>query len=190
MWKGFQFPHAHLRRRLARAQYQVMSEKFKATFGQDMEGGYPDMGAWHALPSLSVARVLRIATLHTTPHTAFSDTGNGPIAALLPFEDWARFNIAQRTHYNTVESLAIFSGLLAANAQHQPFLAGACSVTFLIGRVLYSAGYKSKGPKGRYAGAIISDIGLLGLFLGTLYLAAQKSGLVCAVKKALKGSKA
>ncbi|CAE7362498.1 unnamed protein product, partial [Symbiodinium sp. KB8] len=27
----------------AKPEFQVMSEKFKATFGQDMEGGYPDM---------------------------------------------------------------------------------------------------------------------------------------------------
>ena len=119
-------------------------------------------------------------------HISLRPTGNGPIAALLPFEDWARFAIAQRTHYNYVEISAFVTGLILATAQDKPVLAGSGGLAFLLGRALYSSGYKKQGPKGRNIGAIISDLAIVVLLGGAVHSALSHSGAISAVAKLFK----
>ena len=59
--------------------------------------------------------------------------------------------------------MAVMTSITAIN---QPLWAAICGFILCLGRVVYGYGYKYHGPKGRVAGAIITDLALIGVFVG------------------------
>ena len=93
----------------------------------------------------------------------YPDMGNGRYASKLSYRDWYDFNNGQRAHYNFVEQVgSILILLLVAGISH-PTIAGSFGLTYFVGRILFTFGYVSRGPAGRIAGALLLDVGILGL---------------------------
>jgi glutathione S-transferase len=92
----------------------------------------------------------------------YPDMGNGRYSAKLSYEQWYRFNNAQRAHYNFLEFAP--SGLVMhfVGGIYFPIPMAVIGVVAIIGRLIYSIGYVNNGPKGRLVGAIIGDLILLG----------------------------
>lgn len=51
-----------------------------------------------------------------------------------------------------------------------------CASFYIVGRLLYGAGYAAAGPKGRLVGAILLDLALFGCMLVGFYSAFQAGG--------------
>lgn len=94
----------------------------------------------------------------------YPDMGNGRYSAKLNYEQWYRFNNAQRAHYNFLEFAPSCLVMHFVAGVYFPVVASALGVALIIGRFIYSVGYVSGGPKGRVLGAIIGDLVLLGQF--------------------------
>lgn len=118
--------------------------------------------------------------------------GSGRSAAKLSDEDWARFNNAQRAHYNYIESgtghvvfllllLLIVPPILAAGVLSMLVLGGlyyprfqsVTAIAYMIGRFMYGRGYVKSGSKGRYPGVLIVDVAAVTL-LGTAVVGSLK----------------
>jgi glutathione S-transferase len=89
--------------------------------------------------------------------------GNGKYSAKLSYEDWYRFNNAQRAHYNFVEFAPSCFVMLFISGIYFPIPTAILGLALFIGRIIYSVGYANGGPGGRLVGAIIGDLVLLGL---------------------------
>jgi glutathione S-transferase len=92
----------------------------------------------------------------------YPDMGNGRYSDKLSYEQWYKFNNAQRAHYNFIEFAP--SGLVMhfVAGIYFPIAIAVIGVVAIIGRLIYSIGYANGGPKGRLVGAIIGDLILLG----------------------------
>ena len=88
-------------------------------------------------------------------------------------------------HQNYVEALPVTLGLMVANTPDRPHFVAGCTALFILGRALYAKGYTTKGPKGRFAGAVIADIAQLLLLGGAVLSGLRASGAVDAVKALL-----
>ncbi|KAK9760468.1 Microsomal glutathione S-transferase 3 [Basidiobolus ranarum] len=99
----------------------------------------------------------------------YPDMGCGRYAAKLSDEDWVAFNNVQRSHQNYVEQISSAQVFVLLTGLFQPKLAGLLGFTYIVGRQIYAAGYRSKGPKGRLAGAATLNLSLLSMFLTIAY---------------------
>ena len=101
----------------------------------------------------------------------YPDNGNGKFGQQLDFPSWVSLANAQRAHMNYVEGVAsivtlvLLAGLFCA--RFSVFFAW----MYIFGRVCYTSGYKSWGPKGRLLGAIVLDLALVALLAFVLYQA-------------------
>ncbi|WVW81712.1 hypothetical protein I302_103708 [Kwoniella bestiolae CBS 10118] len=87
-----------------------------------------------------------------------------------------RFNCAQRAHGNTLENIPYVLGMFGYFSLFHPKLASVFFTHWIIGRFSYTAGYSGGNPSGRMSLLYKSSyIGLLGLFLGSAYVAITKS---------------
>ncbi|OXC81754.1 glutathione S-transferase [Cryptococcus neoformans] len=87
-----------------------------------------------------------------------------------------KFNCCQRAHANTLENIPYVLALFGFLSVFHPKIASAAMLTWIIGRVKYTAGYASGDPEKRInAVYVISYIGLFTLVFGTLGVAVQKS---------------
>lgn len=93
----------------------------------------------------------------------YPDMGNGRYSSKLSYQDWYRFNNAQRAHYNFVEFAPSCFVMLFISGLYFPIPAAVLGLVLIIGRLIYSIGYVNGGPKGRLIGAILGDLVLLGL---------------------------
>lgn len=112
------------------------------------------------------------------PKLGYPDMGNGRYSQLLPIGDWIDINNAQRAHYNYVEGIASVLALLFAAGIFFPKFAAGAGATYIVGRALYTSGYKSSGAKGRGPGAIVLDLALVALFGAALFGAVKHTGLL------------
>ena len=71
---------------------------------------------------------------------------------------------------------------MVANTPDRPRFVLGCTAVFILGRTLYAKGYTSKGPKGRFAGAVIADIAQLLLLGGAVLSGLHASGAIEAAK--------
>jgi len=94
----------------------------------------------------------------------YPDMGNGKYSAKLSYEDWYKFNNAQRAHQNFVEFAPSGFVMLFIAGIYFPVATAVLGLALFIGRIFYSIGYAKGGPAGRLIGAIIGDLVLLGLF--------------------------
>ncbi|EPE09475.1 mapeg family protein [Ophiostoma piceae UAMH 11346] len=67
-----------------------------------------------------------------------------------------QFNCAQRAHSNFIENLTPLLGEMFVSGLHFPLLSAGLGLAWAVSRVLYAQGYTSKGPNGRYVGAVHS----------------------------------
>lgn len=94
----------------------------------------------------------------------YPDMGNGRYSSRLSYEQWYRFNNAQRVHYNFLEFAVPHIVTHFVAGIYFPVVASALGVVLIIARFLYSVGYVTGGPKGRVIGAITGDLVFLAHF--------------------------
>jgi glutathione S-transferase len=87
--------------------------------------------------------------------------GSGRYSQELPYNDWLRFNNAQRAHYNFVEGISTSITLLIIGGFYYPVISASFGLAMIIGRMIYSVGYTLRGPAGRTIGVVLIDISLL-----------------------------
>ena len=92
----------------------------------------------------------------------YPDMGNGKYSGKLTYEQWYKFNNAQRAHYNFLEFAPSCLVMHFIAGIYFPVPAAALGLAVIIGRIVYSVGYVNGGPKGRLIGALIGDLVLLG----------------------------
>ena len=94
----------------------------------------------------------------------YPDMGNGKYSAKLSYEDWYKFNNAQRAHHNFVEFAPSGFVMLFIAGIYFPVASAVLGLALFIGRIFYSIGYAKGGPSGRFIGVLIGDLAILGLF--------------------------
>ena len=57
-----------------------------------------------------------------------------------------------------------------------PRFSTVAGIIYIIGRIFYGIGYRSKGSKGRLVGVLLVDLALLSLFGVTVYAGYQHAG--------------
>jgi hypothetical protein len=72
--------------------------------------------------------------------------GSGRYSQELPYNDWLRFNNAQRAHYNFVEGISTSITLLIIGGFYYPVISASFGLAMIIGRMIYSVGYTLRGP--------------------------------------------
>lgn len=58
--------------------------------------------------------------------------------------------------------------VLLISGAFYPLFSAALGAVYVLGRRLYSSGYRAKGAEGRGVGAIVLDIALVGLWIGSV----------------------
>ena len=91
----------------------------------------------------------------------YPDNGGGRFSDKLSDDEWLEVANSQRAHYNYVEQLPIALSLLCIGGLVYPRAAVVGGGAYIVGRVLYGVGYRSKGSRGRYQGVLLLDTGLL-----------------------------
>jgi len=94
----------------------------------------------------------------------YPDMGNGRYSQKLSYEQWYKFNNAQRAHYNFIEFAPTTFVFLFIAGLYFPIPAAAIGLGVIIFRFFYAIGYSSGGPSARVFGAVANDFCLLGLF--------------------------
>ena len=112
--------------------------------------------------------------------------GQGRFSDKLSERDWLELNNAQRAHYNNLEHLPIALSLLCISGLVYPRVAIVGGALFIAGRAGYGAGYRAKGPTGRYPWVLLVDLGLLALFGGSVAAAWSVGGGWSGMQKALQ----
>ncbi|ORX33595.1 hypothetical protein BD324DRAFT_639454 [Kockovaella imperatae] len=86
------------------------------------------------------------------------------------------YNCTQRAHANTLENVTTIVTLTIFLGLYHPKVAAASNFIWVVGRVLYTLGYKTGDPATRNkTGGPFGYIGLLTLFFGTIYTAGTKA---------------
>jgi glutathione S-transferase len=97
------------------------------------------------------------------------DCGLGRFSDKLSLQDWMELNIAQRCAGNYLEQITAIVTLLLLAGLFFPVPAAAIGGVYMVGRQLYSSGFKSKsGTGGRTTGFMIvisCHLALLGITL-------------------------
>ena len=103
------------------------------------------------------------------PVGGLPDDGNGYYASKLSYGDWFTFNNWQRAHLNFLETIMPVAVMTFITSINQPLWACISIYTLVLGRLMYAVGYCKGGPKGRVAGAIVTDLALLAVAVGGFY---------------------
>jgi hypothetical protein len=121
------------------------------------------------------------------PDGGYPDDGQGRLAEKLTDEQWFTFNNYRRAHMNYLEVCFFFIFYFKENILFYlkgafpvliPLLISGLSYTrlafiagliYIIGREIYSQGYRRSGSKGRLYGALMLDLALLILWASSLY---------------------
>ena len=82
-------------------------------------------------------------------------------------KDATQFNCIQRSHQNTLEYLPNVLALEMAMGLKFPVVAGSLGLAWVIGRLIYAAGYSSGDPAKRGPGSLIAGVIYLGLIGGS-----------------------
>ncbi|KAJ3090006.1 hypothetical protein HK102_004934 [Quaeritorhiza haematococci] len=107
----------------------------------------------------------------------YPDMGCGRYAAKLDDKSWEEFNNIQRTHYNYVEQIGSVISLELLSGLFFPKFAAVTGFIYIIGRQVYTMGYKSRGPQGRMAGSGIQNLAFLTLLGSVFYGSARMAKL-------------
>ena len=99
--------------------------------------------------------------------------GNGYFSKQLSYEQWYRFNNAQRVHYNFVEALPLLLMILFIAGLKQPLAALILGCIIFVSRLVYLIGYVKGGPNMRCWGAYPGNLSQLALFGLSFYTCAE-----------------
>ena len=98
-------------------------------------------------------------------NNGYPDMGNGLYAKTLSYKEWYEFNLAQRAHYNLVESFPSALGLHFLGGLYFPIPSASLAVLWIVCRHIWSINYKKGGPEARYNGIAAGHaLALLGWF--------------------------
>jgi uncharacterized membrane protein YecN with MAPEG domain len=103
------------------------------------------------------------------PEMGYPDVGAGQFSQKLNVNDWMEFANAQRAHYNYLEGVASILTFLLISGLFFPRYTIVCGAVYIVGRIMYGIGYKSKGSRGRLPGVLILDAGLFAAMGGAAY---------------------
>lgn len=95
--------------------------------------------------------------------------GSGQFSQKLSLPEWTEFNNAIRVHYNYLEGVTSCVTLMLVSGLFFPRYTAVLGATYIAGRVCYGIGYRKKGARGRFLGAGLFDLSLIGLLGGALY---------------------
>ncbi len=101
------------------------------------------------------------------------DNGGGRFSQFLSFEEWYRFNNAQRAHLNYVEGLSTVLTFLLIGGLRAPVLCAITGGVHIVAREIFAYGYTHNGPTGRILGGILSSTSMFVLFGAALYTGIQ-----------------
>ena len=87
---------------------------------------------------------------------------HGALVKEMSQEDADSYNAVQRAHQNAVESLPQAIGLMIVGSFGFPAVTGILGLLWIIGRIVYAAGYAIR-PKARILGGVIAGISLWSL---------------------------
>lgn len=112
----------------------------------------------------------------------YPDVGGGQFSQKLTTKQWMEFGNVQRAHGNFVEGAApMLTFLLVSGLFFTRFTVG-CGALYIVGRALYTGGYKLKGSRGRVLGVLILNAGLVGCLGGALLGAWNMAGGLAGLK--------
>ena len=83
----------------------------------------------------------------------YPDAGSGRYIMKAGYKAWVEFNTAQRIHIQYMEAVTQMMCLQLFTGLYFPMTTVVIGVIYLIGRVIFTWGYTSGGPKGRMYGA-------------------------------------
>jgi len=106
----------------------------------------------------------------------YPDMGNGPVGRLLSYEKWSRLAWAQRAHYNGVEGVTSAVTFTLIAGLGLPTAAAISGFIIVVGRMLYGMGYRSRGPGGRFTGALMFNLAVLANFGMSIYTGGKVAG--------------
>ncbi|KAL4069784.1 hypothetical protein V8B97DRAFT_631320 [Scleroderma yunnanense] len=89
-----------------------------------------------------------------------------------------QFNCTQRAHQNTLEAVPIAVIGTVITGLQCPCVAAALGTGFVVGRVIYTLGYKTGSPSKRLPGGFIGSLSSLGLLLGATYSALKLTSVL------------
>lgn len=89
-----------------------------------------------------------------------------------------QFNCTQRAHQNTLESAPVFVLGTIVTGLKYPVVAAALGSGFIVGRVIYTLGYKTGNPDKRAPGFLIGNLSSIGLLFGASYTALKLCSLL------------
>jgi len=115
---------------------------------------------------------------HLKPHPqhGYPDMGQGRFADKLSDSDWIEFNNYQRSHYNFVEGVVPALTALLVSGLSYPRFATAGGLVYIVGRAMYTYGYRTGGPSARGPGALTLDLALVALTGASILSAWQLGG--------------
>jgi len=76
----------------------------------------------------------------------------------LTYQQWYEFNNAQRIHYNYLEWIASNLTFLIISGIYFPIPSAAIGAGIILARIIYTCGYSSKGPQGRFIGVALNSL--------------------------------
>ncbi|KAI9572407.1 hypothetical protein HD554DRAFT_2168030 [Boletus coccyginus] len=81
------------------------------------------------------------------------------------------FNCTQRAHQNTLEVVPVVAISTLVFGLKCPHAAAAMCGSFVVGRIIYTLGYKSGNPAKRIPGGMIANLSTMGLLGSATYAA-------------------
>ena len=111
----------------------------------------------------------KAATGQEIQEGGYPDMGEGRYSKKLSEDKWIEFTNAQRAHGNYTEWITVQIVLYAISGLFTPEFTFWCIWTTIVGRFVYTFGYKAYGPKGRMIGAAIYELPLVLNALTTLW---------------------
>jgi len=116
------------------------------------------------------------------PKGGYPDTGNGRWSSKLSDDDWIKFNNYQRAHLNYVEGIASIIVVQLIAGLFYPKVSTYLGWAYLVGRELYSWGYRKHGAQRRLIGSFF-NIAFLALLALSIYGSFNSAGGVEGFKK-------
>ncbi|KAJ7589148.1 hypothetical protein C8J56DRAFT_1164063 [Mycena floridula] len=84
-----------------------------------------------------------------------------------------KFNCAQRAHQNSIEKISTIHALTLLTSIKYPKFAAAASLTWSIGRGLYTRGYLAAPEMRNTSGGILGSFSMMALLGGSVYTVGQ-----------------
>ena len=105
--------------------------------------------------------------------------GSGRYAKSLSYDQWYKFNVVQRTHFNVIEQMSWVLPLMLFGGLFYPKMITLAGGVILVGRELYNEGYIKYGAasKIREMGAYSVNITEVCMLLGVVSMSVWRRSL-------------